>query len=73
MLEAIQLCEERAGRKLNSTYVDQNRSGDHIWYVSDVGKFRRHYPDWSYTYSLDAIVDEIYAGWDQRLSHRRAA
>jgi CDP-paratose 2-epimerase len=73
MLEAIRLCEERAGRKLNFTYVDQNRSGDHIWYVSDVSKFRRDYPDWSYTYSLDAIVDEIYAGWDQRLTRRAAA
>jgi CDP-paratose 2-epimerase len=73
MLEAIRLCEERAGRKLDYSYVDQNRSGDHIWYVSDVNKFRRHYPDWSYTYSLDSLADEIYAGWDQRLTLRAAA
>ena len=46
MLEAIALCEEIAGRELAWTYEDKNRIGDHIWYVSDIGKFRRHYPAW---------------------------
>ncbi len=68
MIEAIALCEERAGRKLQHTYSDQNRSGDHIWYVSDVGKFCTHYPGWEHAYSLNDIMDEIYQSWDQRLS-----
>jgi CDP-paratose 2-epimerase len=72
MLEAIALCEHRAGRKLRYTYSPDNRSGDHIWYVSDLAKFCSHYPGWSHTYSLDDILDEIYQGWDQRLSTQAA-
>lgn len=71
MREAIALCEKIAGRRLQWEYVDQERSGDHIWYVSDVGKFRAHYPQWSYTYDLEAIVAEIYDQW--RLRTRIAA
>lgn len=66
MLEAIDECEKRAGRKLQYTYVDDNRVGDHIWYVSDVNKFRAHYPQWSYRFGLDGIFDEILAGWKNR-------
>ena len=47
MLEAIALCQKIAGRKLKYEYVEQARSGDHIWYVSDVRKFAAHYPTWS--------------------------
>ncbi len=66
MREAIQMCEEIAGRRLNVTYIDQARSGDHIWYVSDVRKFRRHYPQWEYGFALPAILQQIFAG----VSHR---
>jgi CDP-paratose 2-epimerase len=68
MLEAIAMCEQRSGRKLEYTYAAENRSGDHIWYVSDVSKFCSHYPGWTHHYSLDDILDEIHASWDQRLS-----
>lgn len=61
MLEAIQLCEEISGNKLNWTYLEDNRIGDHIWYVSDVRKFQAHYPKWSYKYDLRALLNEIYA------------
>ena len=40
MLEAIALCEEIAGRQADWTYTDENRIGDHIWWISDVRKFR---------------------------------
>jgi CDP-paratose 2-epimerase len=66
MLEAIALCEEIVGCKLKYEYVDQPRSGDHIWYVSDVRKFVRHYPEWSYSYDLKAILIEIYQEWCKR-------
>lgn len=72
MLEAISMCEKRAGRKLNVSYAPQNRSGDHIWYVSDVRKFQEHYPEWTYAYSLDDIFDEIYADWQHRLARKAA-
>jgi CDP-paratose 2-epimerase len=71
MQEAIALCEEISGRTLQHRYVDNNRIGDHVWYVSDVSKFRAHYPDWDYHYDLRAILVEIHEQWVQRL--RRAA
>jgi CDP-paratose 2-epimerase len=60
MLEAIALCESIAGRKLAWTYTDDNRTGDHIWYISDVRKFQAHYPGWRYRYDLPAILTDIY-------------
>lgn len=60
MLEAIALCEEISGRKLNYTYVEDNRIGDHIWWVSDVRRFQSHYPNWKYRYDLRRTLEEIY-------------
>lgn len=60
MLEAIALCEELSGNKLPYKYSDQNRAGDHIWYISDVQKFQAHYPEWQYKYDLRTIFEEIY-------------
>ncbi|MBW4604816.1 MAG: NAD-dependent epimerase/dehydratase family protein [Calothrix sp. FI2-JRJ7] len=60
MLEAIRICEQLAGKKLEYTYTDNNRSGDHIWYISDVRKFQSHYPEWQYKYNLRGILEEIY-------------
>jgi CDP-paratose 2-epimerase len=66
MREAIALCENVSSKKLDWTYCEDNRVGDHIWYVSDVRKFQAHYPDWSYRYDLQAIVEAIYQGWRER-------
>jgi CDP-paratose 2-epimerase len=75
MLEAIQLCEEIAGKKLQYTYQETNRTGDHIWYVSDVSKFQSHYPDWKLTKDIRSILTEIYQyntdRWDA--THRQHA
>lgn len=59
MLEAIKMSEEMSGKKLQFTLSDQARSGDHIWYVSDVRKFEQHYPGWKYKYDQKAILREI--------------
>jgi CDP-paratose 2-epimerase len=59
--EAIQMCEEIVGRPMNVTYLDQARSGDHVWYVSDVRKFRRQYPQWEYRFALSDILLQIFA------------
>ncbi len=61
MLESIALCEEISGRKLDWTYVEDNRIGDHIWWVSDVRKFQAHYPQWRYRYGMKEILQEIHA------------
>ena len=60
MLEAIQDCEAITGKKLNWSYVETNRIGDHIWWISDVGKFKSHYPDWELTYTVKDILKEIF-------------
>jgi CDP-paratose 2-epimerase len=59
MLEAIKKLEERFGKKAIIEYIDKNRAGDHIWYISDVSKFKKHYPEWEYEYNIDAIIDDI--------------
>lgn len=59
MMEAITLIEELTSRRMNVSYTDQHRIGDHIWYVSDTRKFQSHYPDWSYRYDLRTTVEQI--------------
>jgi CDP-paratose 2-epimerase len=61
MLEAIVKGERISGRQLDWSYVEDNRIGDHIWWISDVRKFQAHFPDWKYCYNLDAILREIHA------------
>lgn len=61
MLEAIALCEEIAGRPLERSYDDRARVGDHVWWVSDNGRFQSHYPGWRVTRDVRAILEEIYA------------
>ena len=61
MLEAVQLCEEIAGKRLNWTYSETNRSGDHIWWVSDVSKFKSHFPGWEVRYDVQDMLEQIHA------------
>jgi len=65
VLEAIAKAEQLTGRKMNWKYVEQNRIGDHICYISDLTKFKSHYPNWKITIDLDEILQQILA--DQRL------
>jgi CDP-paratose 2-epimerase len=61
ILEAIAMCEEIAGKKLNWSHEEQNRIGDHIWWISDVRKFRGHYSKWNFRYGQREILEEIFA------------
>lgn len=61
MMEAIKLCEEISGRKMKTAYMEDNRVGDHIWWISDVSKFQAHYPNWRLTKNVRDILGEIYA------------
>jgi CDP-paratose 2-epimerase len=67
MLEAIDATEKLCGRKLNYVLSEQARSGDHIWWISDVRKFQQDYPDWSYRYDLQRILEEIVEATSDRL------
>jgi CDP-paratose 2-epimerase len=60
MKEAIVLCEKISGNKMNYSYADDNRIGDHIWYISDVNKFKAHYPTWNWTYNLEETLLEMH-------------
>jgi CDP-paratose 2-epimerase len=60
MLEAIELCEGIVGKPILSQYVDQNRRGDHIWWISDLTRFREHYPEWKPEYDVPQILHEIH-------------
>ena len=59
MKEAIAYFEKAFNKKANIAYSQQPRKGDHIWYISNVDKFRSHYPEWNYTYDIYKIMDEI--------------
>lgn len=61
MLEAISLIEKITGKKAKIKYIDRHRIGDHVWYISDVSKFRKHYPAWTYKYDIKQITEEICA------------
>ena len=59
MLEAINICEELSNRGMKWTYEENNRVGDHIWWISDVRKFKSHFPEWEYRYGIREILKEI--------------
>ena len=66
MQEAIKVCEEITGNKMNIGYSDTNRIGDHIWYISDVGKFKSHYADWEFKYGLHDTLYQIFNSLAER-------
>lgn len=57
MLEAIAMAEEFWAN--SSKLSNDARSGDHIWWISDVRKFQTHYPQWSFQYDIRTILREI--------------
>jgi CDP-paratose 2-epimerase len=61
MLEAIEICEALSGKTLDWTYAGDHRTGDHMWWISDVRRFQEHYPGWKYRYDLRSILREIHA------------
>lgn len=60
MLEAIQHCEVITDKKLKWVYEETNRIGDHIWWISDIEKFKSHYPEWNLNYEISDILKEIF-------------
>lgn len=59
MMEAIEKFEKITGKKAKIKYIKENRIGDHIWYISDISKFKKHYPKWDFKYGIDDIMNEI--------------
>ena len=73
MLEAIGMAEKLTGRKMNWTYNEQNRVGDHKWWISDVRKFERHYPEWHLTVSVEKTMKEIVEAQIERQKDKARA
>jgi len=67
-MEAITKTEQFTAKKLKWTYVEQNRKGDHICYITNLSKLKSHYPSWRITTGLDKIFDEIVAENAKRLA-----
>ena len=59
MIEAIELIEKKTKKKLNFKYQKQNRTGDHIWYITNNRKFKKHFPKWKIKYSLENIIEKM--------------
>jgi CDP-paratose 2-epimerase len=68
VLEAIELCQEISGQSLAWSYAEDNRIGDHIWWISDLRKFQAHYPSWTWTRSLRDTLTEIHDELRRRLA-----
>jgi CDP-paratose 2-epimerase len=59
IIEALNLVELTTNTKIKKNYYKANRIGDHIWYVSDTKKFRKHYPNWKQKYNTKKIIEEL--------------
>ncbi len=60
ILEAMELCQKISGKKLRVEYEPQSRIGDHIWWISDMSKFRKDYPDWEFRYNTEDMLIQIH-------------
>ncbi len=59
-IEAFRIAEEISGREARINYIEQNRTGDHQWYISNMTRFEEHYPGWKLTYDVPMILREMY-------------
>src|SRR3954465_8668777 len=60
MLEAIEMCERIAGRKLDYELSDEARMGDHRWWIGDLSGFKQRYPGWDLEYDIETGLQEIF-------------
>jgi CDP-paratose 2-epimerase len=67
ILEAFDMVAQLTGKKMTYHYREQPRAGDHICYISNLGRFQSHYPEWAVTRSLNDILVEIIHAWQDRL------
>lgn len=67
MQEAIHICENVTEKSMNYSYSETNRIGDHIWWISDLSKFKHHYPQWNWKYDLNDILIQIHDEMSSRV------
>ncbi len=59
ILEALKIVEDEAKIKIKRKYLKQNRVGDHIWYISNMKKFKNDYPKWRQKFSTKKILVQL--------------
>lgn len=72
VLEAIEICEKLTGEQFEYEYIETNRIGDHIWWISDVAKFQSHYPQWQYKFGIEETIKQIFEETRDRFYFPRA-
>jgi CDP-paratose 2-epimerase len=73
VIEAIQATERTVGRPMRQSYKDESRRGDHIWWISNTGKFRSDYPNWQPKHGIAKIIEEIAAALMSRYERPKAS
>jgi len=71
ILEAFKLIENISGKEMVYQYSNQNRSGDHICYISDLSKIKSHFPNWRITKDLKTTFHEIHDAWTKRIHNHQ--
>ena len=59
ILEALEIVENKTQINIKKKFIKKNRMGDHIWYISNIKKFRKHYPNWKQKYNTKKIIEEL--------------
>ena len=59
VLEALEMVEKLTNIKIKRNIIKTPRVGDHIWYISDLSKFKKHYPTWKQKYNTRKIIEEL--------------
>lgn len=59
IIEAIDMIERLSGYSVQWSATPGARRGDHIWWISDLSKFKKHYPNWRCEYRLQKTLGEM--------------
>ena len=59
ILEIIDILKKKYNINLKYKLKKDNRIGDHIWYISDMEKFKKKHKNWKIKKSLNQIIEEM--------------
>ena len=59
IIEALNEVERQLKIKIKKKFISKNRVGDHIWYITNNNKFKKHYPKWKQKYNTKKIITEL--------------
>ena len=59
IIEAFNIIEKKTNTEIRKELKKDNRVGDHIWYVSNMRKFKNHYPKWNQNYNSERIIEQL--------------